>query len=395
VNKAILEKEVQAYLAAHLEDDPLALVLRKSPFPQITSQELAAQVASKKKSEKKLPTWFGAECIYYPPPLNLSQSSSERTAAYKASLVAGHTLADLTGGFGVDAHAFAKKFQKVFHLEQQPELSAMAQHNFKVLGTPHIEAIAGEGLEWLRSYPGRLDCIYVDPSRRDDSKKKVFLLEDCQPNVLASIDLLLQKSDTILIKTGPLLDISAGLHQLPHVAQLHIVAVDNEVKELLWLIQKGRAGGVAVHTRNFQKRGVQSFDFQYGDLAQAEVPYSAPLTHLYEPNAAIMKSGAFALVGTAFGVKKLHPNTHLYTSNEGRDFPGRHFRIQEVYPYKKSALKSIRPKKAHITTRNFRFTVAQLRHQTKVQEGGDDYLFFTTGPLGQALVIHAIKVENV
>ena len=390
----MLETEVQAYIARHLNADPMALLLKKSPFPAVSQKELVSQIIAKKKSENKLPTWFATQGIYYPPKLNLAQTSSERTAAYKAALVKGTTLADITGGFGVDAHAFAQTFQKVYHLEKQVDLSAMAEHNFKVLGEDNIQTIATDGLEWLQTYQEVLDCIYVDPSRRDESKNKVFLLEDCQPNVVQAMDLLLKKSDIILVKTGPLLDISAGLHQLPHVAELHIVAVDNEVKELLWLIKKGFAGDCNVHTRNFQRSGMQRFDFPYNELATAPAAYSEPLTYLYEPNAAIMKSGAFQRVGAAFGVQKLHPNTHLYTAETLLGFPGRRFEVKEVLPYKKSALKSLNLQKAHITRRNFRLSVAQLRQQSRIKEGGDDYLFFTTGPRGQALVVHVRKASG-
>jgi hypothetical protein len=221
----------------------------------------------------------------------------------------------------------------------------------------------------------------------------VFLLADCQPDITQIMDILMQKTNTLMVKTGPLLDIDAGLNQLYAVAEIHIVAVENEVKELLWIIKKDFKGNISVCTRNFQKSEVQEFDFELQDKSMANAVYSLPLTFLYEPNVAIMKSGAFNLVGTTFGLKKLHANTHLYTSEQQIHFPGRVFRIINVLPYKKNAWQTLGLKKAHITTRNFKYSVAQLRKQTRLQDGGHDYLFFTTGTHGEPLIIHTRKAR--
>ncbi|MFS4457173.1 THUMP-like domain-containing protein [Maribacter sp. 2304DJ31-5] len=393
MNTYILKKEVQGYISDNLQMDPLKLLFKKTIFPHILQKELVEQIESKARSKKKLPTWFSREGIYYPNKLNISQTSSETTAEYKSKLVNGETLADLTGGFGVDSYAFSKKVKRVFHLEKNESLSAIAKHNFSILDANTIETFAEDGIKFLSMADQHFDWLYIDPSRRAKNNEKVYFLEDCEPNVIEHLELFLSKSPNILIKTGPLLDISTGLKQLKHTREIHIVALNNEVKEVLWILQRNYKDTVALKTINIKKEATETFDFKMEEEKNAQVHCSEPLTYLYEPNSSILKAGAYRLIGERFGLKKLHQHSHLYTSNELISFPGRRFKIGTLGPYNKKTMKSIGVKKANITTRNFPYSVAAIRKKTKLTDGGTRYLFFTTNLKKELIVLNTIKVD--
>ncbi|WZL88950.1 class I SAM-dependent methyltransferase [Salinimicrobium sp. 3283s] len=353
------------------------MAFRGSPFEDLSTQELLVQLSGKKRAEKKLPLWFKTRGIIYPPNLNLEQTSSEVTAQYKASLVAGTSLADITGGFGIDSHYFSEKIDKVWHFELNPELQEIAAHNFEILGAKNVISEARDSLDFLKNTSEKFDWLYIDPSRRDETGGRVFFLSDCLPNVPENLKLLQERAGSILIKTSPLLDLQAGLNELQNVREIHIVAVENDVKELLWILKKKTSESITIKTVNFQKKEKQVFTSTFdNDLPEV---YSLPEDYLYEPNAAIMKSGLFGALGNAFGLEKLHPNTQLYTSKEPVYFPGRRFNITRILPFRKKQLKKdLQLKKANITTRNFPESVATLRKLLKIKEGGDAYLFFTT-----------------
>src|SRR5690625_10826 len=235
--KDFLKKEVQEFITQNLKTDPVKLILKGSPFSEIEIKKLVEQIQAKKKAEKKLPTWFKSNKVVYPPLLNLSQSSSEKTAEYKANLISGKSLIDITGGFGVDDFYFSQKVDKVIHCELNPSLSAIARHNFQQLSNQqNCDFIIGDGIDFLNNYTKKADWIYADPGRRSALGKKIFRLEETQPNVVKHLSLLQEKAKNSLLKTSPLLDISQGIQQLKTVKEIHIVAVKNEVKELLWIL---------------------------------------------------------------------------------------------------------------------------------------------------------------
>ena len=384
MNERILQQDIQEHINNHLKSDIHKLILKGVPFEGVTVQEVANQVICKQKSEKKLPSWFGTKNIYYPPKVSIEQTSSETAANYKASLVSGKRLLDLTGGFGVDSFYFSSSFNTVVHCEIDSNLSKIAAHNFKQLNKTNITCLAENGIEYLKKSSENFDVIYVDPSRRSDSKGKVFLLKDCEPNIPKYIDLLFNKTKTILIKNSPILDITSASKELKFVKEIHIIAINNDVKELLYLLEKEYNGLVSIHTINFSNKNIQKFNFVFNEKSISN--YQEPLDYLYEPNAAILKSGGFHEITTQLDVYKIHQHSHLYTSKKNIKFPGRGFKILAVLPYdKKKIVKLLPNKKANITTRNFHKSVAQIRKELKIKEGGDDYLFFT-----QTFIIHLV-----
>ncbi|WP_439130974.1 class I SAM-dependent methyltransferase [Polaribacter sp.] len=392
MNTAILKSDVQQFITDNLNTEITKLILKGSPFSNISIQELANQIVAKQKSEKKLSTWFTTKNIYYPPKLSIEQTSSEITAKYKSSLVSGDYIIDITGGFGVDCYHFSKQFKQVTHCEINKELSTIVNHNYQQLNVDNIKTIAGNGFDYLKQTQKNFDCIYIDPSRRNDVKGKVFLLKDCQPYVPPKIDFFFTKANYILIKVSPILDISNTINDLKNVKEIHIVALNNEVKELLFLLEKEYNEEVKIKTINFQKQTTQKFEFNLKEKVESN--YSIPLTYLYEPNVAILKSGGFHQISKQLNVFKLHQHSHLYTSEEIINFPGRAFKILETIPYDKKRLKRLLPnKKANVTVRNFSKTVAQFRKETKINDGGEIYIFLTTNAINKQIVVLCKKTN--
>ncbi|SIQ79276.1 THUMP-like domain-containing protein [Maribacter ulvicola] len=392
MNTAILTNEIQGFINDNLKTDVHKIILSKQKFTKVSQKELVEQIESKLKSKSKLPTWFNTQNIYYPNKLNLSQTSSEITANYKASLVNGKSLVDVTGGFGVDSFAFCKKIKEVVHIEKNETLSQIARYNFNQLGISNITCIATNGLTFLQESPNTFSWLYIDPSRRDKENKKVYYLSDCEPNVIEHMDLLLVKSSNLLIKTGPLLDLKSGLKELSHVKEIHIVAVNNDVKEILWLIEKGFNSEAFIKTVNFKPNYKQEFCFRLSDEENTIPEYSEPLTYIYEPNAAILKSGSFQFTGDHFNLYKLHPHAHLYTSEKLIEFPGRVFIVKDIYEYSKKAIKKAGISKANITTRNFPDSIEKIRKKLQIKDGGDNYIFCTTNKYEKLIVISCFQI---
>jgi len=390
---AILKPEIQDFIEANIRKDISKLAFQKNPFPEIDFAVLLNQIAAKSKAEQKLPTWYATKNIVYPTKLSIEQTSSEETASYKAEIVSGKNLIDLTGGFGVDSFYFSKKMESVVHCEMNAELSEIASHNFKLLHANNIECFAGDSSEILEKLNRKFDWIYIDPSRRSDAKGKVFLLKDCLPNVPELQEFYFEYSDNLLIKTAPILDIAAGLTELTNVKAIHIIAIENEVKELLWEISKEHIGSTKIITLNTTKDKTEKLDFVLGENEGAF--YGLPKKYLYEPNSSIMKSGFFETVSAVFQLDKLHPHSHLYTSDELLDFPGRVFQIEEVIKYGKAEMKqSLQNKKANITVRNFPETVENIRKKWKISDGGNLYCFFTTNMNNDKIVLLCNKIKT-
>lgn len=391
MNKAILHKEVQDFINTNLNSDVAKLIFKGSPFGDISIQEIATQIESKKRAQNKLPTWFNTPFIYYPNKLNIEQTSSEVTANYKADLVSGDSLIDLTGGFGVDSYYFSKKFKKVIHCEINTALCDLTTYNFKELKALNIKTIHTSGVSYLQTQQAYYDWIFIDPSRRSDVKGKVFLLEDCLPNIPENLDILFKFSNNILLKASPMLDITKAIGELKFVKEVHVIAIDNEVKELLFVLEKNYAGKIIIKTVNHKKDAVELFESQFKKSSTSD--YSLPQSYLFEPNSAILKAGLFNQVSHQLKLYKLHINSHLYTSNNLIDFPGRRFRILQTLPFNLKELKKILPgSKANITVRNFPETVEKIRKKSKIKDGGDHYLFFTTNCHNKHVILVCKKV---
>ncbi len=392
--ETLTSPEVQRFMREHALDDPHQLALQAHRYPDLPIPAIAEQLQARRKAQPKLPEWLATEGLIFPPTLSMEQCSSEATARYKSSLLRGQRLVDLTGGAGVDTYYLSQSFAQTDYVEQNEGLANLARHNFSVLGASSVRVHAVTAEAFLNNLSEPVDVIYLDPARRDAQARRVFQLADSTPNVLALQDELLTKATTVLLKTAPLLDIQATLQVLKNVSQVHVVAVRNEVKEVLYRMEQRPTNEPEIAAINLQSSADEPFSFLRSEETQAEVTYAEPMTYLYEPHAALMKAGAFKLIGQRFGLSKLHPNTHLYTSNQlVQHFPGRAFRCQAVVPYQKKAVrKQLSDAKANIAARNFPNPVATVRKKLGLDDGGDAYLFAVRLANEQLRIIVTAKV---
>ena len=389
--EVLLQPEIQDFIEVNLEKDVSQLALLKNDF-SIDYITIINQIVAKQKAKKKLPTWFNTAKILYPSKVSIEQTSSEIAAKYKTSITSGENLIDLSGGFGIDDYYFSTVFKKVIHCEINPELSFIVKHNFQQFKKNNIECIVGDSTKILENLNQKFDWIYIDPSRRNDSKGKVFLLKDCEPNVPKLLDFYFKYSNNILIKTAPLLDIQSGILELQFVKKIHIIAIENEVKELLWEIENNYEGDTTIMSVNIEKESTQVITTSLNEEYIAS--FSLPKTYLYEPNVALLKSGNFNAISTLFKIDKLHQHSHLYTSDEKIEFAGRSFIINIIIPFQKTEIKKhLQHKKMNITTRNFPIKVDEIRKKYKIKEGGTIFAFFTTDIQNNKIVLLCSKIQ--
>jgi hypothetical protein len=376
--------EIQQYLRDHEDDDEKSLILKHKEILGVPTPIIADQIAGRRKAKEKLPLYYNTDGVIYPPSINLEQASSEQTARFKSQLADEYaegktTCVDLTGGLGVDSLFFSNIFENVVYVEPDSELMKLASHNHHVLEGKNIryENITAE--DFLKKTQA-VDFVYIDPSRRS-ADKKVFTLSDSTPNVVDILPEVFEKATQGLIKTSPLLDIQMGISQLKFTEQVYVVAINNEVKELLFLLRKDHQDEASINAINLRSGRTEYFDFKFSEEKSATVEFGPPMTYLFEPNAAIMKAGAFKSIAKTFELKKISASTHFYTSDELRkQFPGRIFKIHSfVKPDPKDLIEFFEDGKANIITRNYPLSVDELRKKTKLAEGSEKYLIGFSG----------------
>lgn len=379
------------FIEEHLHDDVRELAL-KYRNAEVDMALALRQIEARQLLQKKVPSWSDNLDLLFPAHLSIEQCSSEATAQYKASLLQGETFDDLTGGLGVDCHIISKKFQTTDYVELNPELCELAKHNFKVL-RDNISVHNSSAEEYLKNC-NSVDWIFLDPARRDVYGRKTVSIADCTPNILEINDLLLQKAHKVMVKLSPMLDISKALEELHHVKEVHVVAVANECKELLLIMERSFDGKPAFTCVNLQTDQPFVMFTQEEERDSAVQLTNEVSQYLYEPNAALMKGGCYKLLTQRFGVQKLHRNSHLYTSSDLiPDFPGRIFTVESWAPYNKKTKQTLLAsvEKANIATRNFPLSVAELRKALKIADGDDVYLFATTMGDNLKVIISARK----
>ena len=390
-----MNKETRQFIAENIEADIHQLAFQAARYPMVNMAFAICQINGMQKVKAKIPLFFNTEDVLYPVQLSLEQSSSESTAKYKHTLCEGNSLTDLTGGFGVDCCFMSDGFKHVTYVERQEELCELATHNFKVLGKNQIEVIHSETEKYL-SGMSRVDWIFIDPARRSSSGKKVVLLSDCEPDVAALSNELLAKATKVMIKLSPMMDITAAIRELSTASEVHIISVDNECKEVLLILNQSAPQNIRIKAVNLLKNEkIQLFEFHLNEESSARVTYTQKIEkYLYEPNASLMKSGAFKTVSQYFGIHKLHYNTNLYTSSELLlHFPGRIFETVKTWGNSKVEHKelALHLPKANIATRNYPISVDELRKKLKIKEGGDTYLFACTLANEQKIIVECRK----
>lgn len=390
-NPEIFKKEVQNYLHKNQNEDVRKISLQKSPFAEILSSELAQQIKGLQIAKNKFPFLYEAEGIYFPPSINLEQASSWTTSKYKSEILKGKTLIDLTAGMGIDAFGFAQNFEEVTALERNPDLVEISKYNYNTLNQNNLNYIHSEFENYFIQNPDlKWDVIYLDPSRRIESQRKV-ILEDLEPNILDWMDEFLSRAQTVMIKLSPLLDLKATIDKIPQIQEIHIVAVKNEVKELLLICKNDLNSNPKIKAVNLES--VQpDFEFNWNEESETNSEFSEPQKFIYEPNASILKSGAFKLIGEKFNLKKLHVNTHLYTSDHLiKTFPGKVFEVLEEL---KNPKKEIEKKAFHLLVKNYPLKTEVVRKKYKIKEGNDFTLIFTQSVKGKH-ILQARRVRNL
>ena len=367
------------------------LAFQRKKFPHLTDEEfrfMVQQEEGRARLRDKLPTLVEQADWWFPPRLACEQCSSELTATYKAALIRQHytsspslcregrgrSFIDLTGGYGIDSFFLSAFATEAHYVEQDPELCRIAVHNF-ARTRPHLQVHNTTAEEFLRTLPDANNenniLIYLDPARRDTHGGKVFRIEDCTPNIIDLLPLLQQKSSVLMIKLSPMLDITAALRSLGEGWQVHVVAVRNEVKELLFVRHSQPSTLTAA---NYAHEHWQTLTFTLQQEQEAQVSYWNPQhtpRYLYEPNAAILKAAAFRFVSESYRISKLAPNTHLYAADHLlSDFPGRMWEV--IAPLTSSMLKhlpeTLREQGASILTRNYPLSPNQLRKKLKLRD---------------------------
>ncbi|MFK7952585.1 MAG: class I SAM-dependent methyltransferase [Ekhidna sp.] len=367
-------EEVKKFIVDNQNTDSQKLLLNPPKEFKNNIRIIADQILARKKAKGKLSSWSENIDLIMPPPLSIEQASSESTGIYKSRLLKGQHLIDLTGGMGIDCLALGKYFSKITYVEQQHDLCRVFQHNCDVLGR-NINVLnkkAEDVLELLKS-DASSKVFYIDPARRDDSKNKVFKLEDCSPNLKELIPIMKELGNQILIKLSPLIDIKSILTEFPHVKEIHIVSIKNDCKELLVSIDFSCKDETTIKTVNLETEQAE-YHFKLSEEKNSESQYGNPEDYIFEPNTSILKSGAFKKIGEDFELKKLHKHTHLYTSNSiVKGFPGRVFQI--ISDADKKSIKQYGSYgKMNVMTRNYPVKPHALKKKWKLKDGGNFFL---------------------
>lgn len=392
IGPAKLSPEIKRFILENEHADVPSLLLKYKSVGELSIGSVADQIIGRRKAKLKLPAYYANDDILYPPALNLEQTSSEQTARIKTEILLTHLKAapdhivDLTAGFGIDTFAFSKHFGNVVHVEPNEALQQLARYNHALLKGKNISYVNTTAGEYLKTI-NDVTAVYIDPSRRSGSKK-VHSLHDCQPDIVGLQDLILAHTSILMVKASPMLDIQLALRELKGVKQVFVIALDNEVRELLFLATPGFSQETRIVAVNHSDAESTSMEFSYSEEQQATTSYSDVLAYVYEPNAAMMKAGAFRLSSTRFKVNKLHINTHLYTSDTLQlKFPGRIFRVVAPLKSDRRMIKEHFPEgKANVITRNYPSTPEVLKKKLKLSDGGDRFVLAFTSSAGPQLV---------
>lgn len=369
------------FIQEHQNSDVHKLALKKRIDVDIDYEFAYRQLAGRQKIKLKLPSFYQTNGLIYPPQLNIEQCSSESTALYKKNLCEGELMVDLTGGFGIDFYYLSLKFKKAIYIEQNKELCEVVAHNLKLLKCENVEIINAKAQNILQELPF-LDLVYIDPARRNKSGGKTVFITDCEPDITVLYEKILKKTNTLLVKLSPMLDISAALSEMKSIHEVHIISVANECKEVLLVFKPIPVSKIKYLAINILANKTDIFEFNKEGEQNTNCNYATDLQkYLYEPNSSILKAGAFKTITSKYDIFKLHKNTHLYTTNTLiSNFQGRVFEIIEIKGNSKKDIADIKIvyPKANISTRNYPLKPDELKKKIGIADGGDIYIFACT-----------------
>ncbi|WP_114748282.1 THUMP-like domain-containing protein [Pleomorphovibrio marinus] len=387
----IYTKEFFNFVQDHLSEDPAQFVLKWAGKTTLDVQEAAAQIAAWKKARNKLPEWSTLPNIIYPPALSLEQSSSESTARYKGLLSEGDTFLDLTGGFGVDTFYIGRNFKEITYVEKLELLFRLANHNLRfLLPNKDLSIHHGEGIEFLKQTNQHYDLIYIDPARRGKGNQKLYELTHTEPDVVSNWNLICGKTNMVMVKASPMLDIQAANSQLPGLDSLHIIAFKNEIKELVLKWKKGcKIKDPTIHVIELTQGIEPIFSINKNEERQIQAEIGAVERFLVIPHPGILKAGAFHAFGHRYGLVKIHPNTHIYTSDRLPDseIPGKRLEVKKEIKLNKKEIKQEFPEGiVNVISKNHPLKAQDCKTKFNLKDGGDRYLLLLTDQKEQSRV---------
>jgi 16S rRNA G966 N2-methylase RsmD len=379
------------FVQDHLHEDPAQLLLKYADKTDFDLRFAVQQIHARQKAKHKIPSWASNFNLLFPASISMEQASSEETALFKADLVGGKSMIDLTGGLGVDTYYLASNFEHATYCERQEVLAKLAEHNFKHLSPDKFTIMNGDSLDFLSKNSSYFDLIYVDPARRGGHNQKLYKLADCEPDIVKHWNLLKSKAKTLLIKASPMLDIKQALVEIPEIQQIWVVSLRNEVKEVLLLWQEESVVTQRlIHCVDLHPAGSRSFTFTFEAEESFESEFGKHSNYLIEPMASILKAGAFKSFGVKYRLKKLHPNSHLFTCDTlpAEQIPGRIFKILQEVQNPKKELKQLVPSgKINIITRNYILSPDEFKKKYKLKDGGTQFLIGTKSGEKQVLFL--------
>lgn len=392
-NASFDHKKWAAWVQEHENEPVSTLALRYGSRKEVPLQQLLVQVRGRQVARQKLPTFYACPDIRYPDLLILEQCSSEAAAAWKAEGASGKTVADLTGGLGIDTLAFARVAKRVYYCEPDPVRCDAARHNFSALGMEQIVVMEGTAEETAARLLPDVQLFFLDPSRRSNDGRKVFLLSDLSPDIVHLRHLLLSHHAQVMVKLAPMLDIREGLRQLPETIKVDVISRKNECRELVFTLADSSAPPEICCTDTDHPDTL--FCFDPAQEQTLPLPVGAPKDYLFEPNAAVRKAGPWRSLADRFGLKMLHPNSHLFTGSVPvKQFPGRVFRIEQVMPYRKDTIRrAVQGGSAQLVFYNFPVKAQEVTKALQIPSGEPKYLFFTVNDTQRPVVVLAERID--
>ena len=366
-------------------------------YPAVDAAFAFCQIEGYQLMKRKHPTLAAIDGWEWPARVSIEQCSGEEASRYKSETAERYckenniklkTGADLTGGLGADSYHLSALCKQWYYVEKDKTLCRIAAHNF-ALTDRNVDVCNETAETFIENNAKHFSIIYADPSRRSPSGNKLIRIADCSPDLTTLAPTILERADMVLLKLSPMLDLHDALSVLPSTGEVHIVAVGGEVKEVLILCGKNavrtdadaeKAKIPVIHAVNLEKTERQEMCFTSKEEACAQCEFADDIAEgdlLFEPNASIMKAGAFRLTAERYGLKKAAQNTHLYVSKENQQntiesFPGRVFCVEEVT--NRQSRKRLAGSHANVICRNYPLKADELRKQMKIQDGGDRYL---------------------
>ena len=378
--KSLHTEALKKFVQDHLQEDPALLLFKYQGKTDFDMKTAVQQISARQKAKKKLPTWTANLDIIFPEGISVEQCSSEETAKFKTEIVSGTSFLDMTGGFGVDTFFIGQHFDTVTYFERNESLTAIVEQNFELLQPNKFAVHSGDAIPFLQNTQQYFDLIYLDPARRGDQNQKLYKFSDCEPDVIELWDLMTKKSNQILVKASPILDIKGALKELPLIQKIWVLSVKNEVKEILlyWSKTKAEKEPQIICT-DLTPEGRQTFAFTYEEEKAANATFGEVGRYLIEPNASLLKAGAFKNFSERFQLKKLNPNSHLYTTNVlDREIPGRIFEVIEEVKVDKKEFKKKFPKGiVNVITRNYSLKAEAFKKKFNLKDGGEEFLIGT------------------